>query len=108
MTASHEDYDAAVRAFWAGRDLQTQKQAETGKIDAGTRGSVTGGLHLNALQDLIASEFDPIAKLGGTVRRSGSIPLPGYYRQAENWDIVVTYNASSANVFTTLPASSAR
>lgn len=54
MTASYEDYDAAIRAFWAGRDLQTQKQIESGKIDAGTRGSVTGGLHLSALQELIA------------------------------------------------------
>jgi type II restriction enzyme len=43
MTATFEDYDAAVRAFWAGRDLQTQKQIDSGKIDAGTRGSVTGG-----------------------------------------------------------------
>jgi len=91
MTASYEDYDAAVKAFWAGRDLQTQKQAETGKIDAGTRGSVTGGLHLNALQELIAREFSPLADLGTTVRQTGNIPLPGYYRRTKNWDIVVTY-----------------
>lgn len=92
MTASHEDYNAAVKAFWAGRDFQTQRQVETGTIDAGTRGSVTGGLHLNALQELIAGEFSPLADLGATVRRSGIIPLPGYYRRTKNWDIVVTYN----------------
>jgi hypothetical protein len=90
VTASHADYDAAVRAFWAGRDLQTQKQAETGKTDAGTRGSVTGGLHLNALQELLAREFGPLSDLGATVRDKGIIPLPGYYRRAKNWDIVVT------------------
>lgn len=91
MTASYEDYNAAVKAFWTGRDLQTQKQVETGKTDAGTRGSVTGGLHLNALQELIAREFAPLEGLGATVRRKGIIPLPGYYRRAKNWDIVVTY-----------------
>ena len=91
MTASYEDYNAAVKAFWAGRDLQTQKQIEAGTVDAGTRGSVTGGLHLNALQQLIAREFAPLADLGATVRQRGIIPLPGYYRRAKNWDIVVTY-----------------
>ncbi|WP_162829969.1 PaeR7I family type II restriction endonuclease [Amycolatopsis palatopharyngis] len=91
MTASYEDYNAAVKAFWTGRDLQTQKQIETGKVDAGARGSVTGGLHLNPLQELIAREFAPLADLGATVRQTGIISLPGYYRRAKNWDIVVTY-----------------
>jgi hypothetical protein len=91
LTASYEDYNAAIKAFWAGRDLQTQKQAESGKVDAGTRGSVTGGLHLNALQELIAREFAPLAGLGATIRQRGKITLPGYYRRAKNWDIVVTY-----------------
>jgi type II restriction enzyme len=91
VTATFEDYDTAVRAFWAGRDLQAQKQIESGKIDAGTRGSVTGGMHLSALQDLIAGQFAPLIKLGAKVRKSGIIPLPGYYRRAKNWDIVVTY-----------------
>src|SRR5690348_12300179 len=89
-----EDYDAAVRAFWTGRDLQTQKQIESGKIDAGTRGSVTGGLHLTALQDLIAAQFAPLLPLGAEIRKDGVIPLPGYYRRAKNWDIVVTWRGA--------------
>lgn len=88
-TASYGDYEAAVKAFWAGRDLQSQKQVESGKVDAGRRGSVTGGQHLAALQELIAREFAPLEGLGATVRKSGIIPLPGYYRRAKNWDIVV-------------------
>lgn len=92
MTATFTDYDAAVKAFWAGRDLQTQKQIESGTVDAGTRGSVTGGLHLSALQDLIAAQFEPLRALGAKIRQHGIIPLPGYYRRAKNWDIVVTYN----------------
>lgn len=91
MTATFEGYDAAVRAFWAGRDLQTQKQIDSGKIDAGTRGSVTGGQHLGPLQDVIAEQFASLVELGAEVRRTGIIPLPGFYRRAKNWDIVVTF-----------------
>lgn len=90
MTARFEDYDTAVRAFWTGRDLQTQKQIESGKVDAGTRGSVTGGQHLAPLQDVIADQFAPLVAMGAEVRRTGIIPLPGFYRRAKNWDIVVT------------------
>jgi hypothetical protein len=91
MTTTFDDYDAAVRAFWAGRDLQTQKQIDSGKIDAGTRGSVTGGQHLGSLQDVIAEQFEPLVELGAQVRRTGIIPLPGFYRRSKNWDIVVTF-----------------
>lgn len=91
MTATFEDYDAAVRAFWSGRDLQTQKQIQSGRIDAGTRGSVTGGQHLTALQDLIAAEFEPLRSLGATIRKQGVLTLPGFYRRAKDWDIVITY-----------------
>lgn len=89
--ATFEDYNAAVKAFWAGRDLQSQKQLETGWSDAGTRGSVTGGSHLNAMHELIAQQFSPLIELGAEVRDSGIIPLPGFYRIAKNWDIVVTW-----------------
>jgi hypothetical protein len=91
VTATFEDYDSAVRAFWAGRDLQTQRQIDSGRIDAGTRGAVTGGLHMAPLQDVIAGQFQPLAALGCSVRRNGIIPLPGFYRRSKNWDIVVTY-----------------
>lgn len=88
--AKFDDYDAAVRAFWAARDLQTQKQIQSGTVDAGTRGSVTGGQHLVALQNLIAQQFSPLQRLGAEIRQSGIIPLPGFYRRAKNWDIVIT------------------
>jgi Restriction endonuclease XhoI len=91
VTATFDDYDAAVQAFWTGRDLQTQKQIASGRIDAGTRGSVTGGQHLTPLHDVIASQFEPLVAIGATIRRKGIIPLPGFYRRAKNWDIVVTY-----------------
>ena len=38
-----------IELFWQVRNEQTQKQIEAGAIDAGTRGSVTGGKHMDAL-----------------------------------------------------------
>lgn len=76
MTATFEDDNSAVRAFWAGRDLQTQRQIDSGRIDAGLRGSVTGGQHLTPLQDVIADQFAPLVAMGVDVRRTGVIPLP--------------------------------
>jgi hypothetical protein len=90
--ATFEDYDNAVRAFWQGRDQQTQAQIDSGTVDAGMRGSVTGGRHLSAVQDLIATQFAPLEDLGAEIRKDGIIPLPGYYRRAKNWDIVVKIN----------------
>lgn len=90
MRAAFDDYDGAIRAYWAGRDLQTQKQVESGRVDAGSRGSATGGQHLNALQELLAEQFSPLQKLGARVRSHGILPLPGWYRRAKNWDIVIT------------------
>jgi hypothetical protein len=85
------DYDTAIREFWTGRDEQTRRQIESGKIDAGSRGSVTGGQHMAPLQDIIAQQFEPLVAIGAQIRRDGVIPLPGFYRRAKNWDIVVTY-----------------
>jgi type II restriction enzyme len=86
------EFDQAIRAFWAGRDLQTQRQVESGKVDAGTRGAVTGGGHLQAMQDAVANEFgDPDLIAGLEILRKGKLSLPGYYRRSKDWDLVVLY-----------------
>lgn len=85
------DFDPAVRAFWTGRDLQTQKQIESGRVDAGARGAVTGGQHLTPMQDLVAGFFRDPSLPGLTIRHTGKITLPGYYRRSKDWDLVVTY-----------------
>jgi hypothetical protein len=45
-----ERFQDAVQAFWDARARQQQKQIEAGKIDAGTRGAVTGGTQMGALE----------------------------------------------------------
>lgn len=46
---------------------------------------------MGALQDLIAGEFSELEASGAEIRQKGIIPLPGFYRRAKNWDVVVLY-----------------
>ena len=43
----------AVQYIWTGRLQQREKQAEAGKSDAGSRGDVTGGGHMGAIELLV-------------------------------------------------------
>jgi len=45
----------AIKAFWGNREAAQRKQAETGNIDAGTRGAVTAGKNLDGFVALIQS-----------------------------------------------------
>lgn len=46
-------FTEAVQRFWIARQEQQKKQEERGKIDAGTRGAVTGGTQMGALEVLV-------------------------------------------------------
>jgi type II restriction enzyme len=84
-------WDDAIRAFWAGRDLQTQRQIDAGRIDAGTRGAVTGGKHLEAMQEAVAELFRDAEGIEFDIRSTGRLTLPGYYRRTKDWDLIVLY-----------------
>lgn len=79
----------AVGAYWRGRNQQARRQREMGKNDAGSRGEVTGGQHLNALAHLLTAVIQEAGCLEGTVYFSKPLVLPGYYRSQKKWDIVV-------------------
>lgn len=87
-------FDSAVRAFWAGRDLQTQRQLESGRLDAGTRGAVTGGQHLRPLEASVSELFAPLIARGAEVHTGTRLTLPGHYRRSKNWDLLVTLNGT--------------
>lgn len=84
-------WDAAVRAVWTGRELQAQKQVDAGKTDAGTRGAVTGGKHLEPMQEAVAELFRNAEGITFDILSSGKLTLPGYYRRTKDWDLVVLY-----------------
>jgi hypothetical protein len=87
----YEVFDSATRAFWTGRDLQSQRQLESGRSDAGNRGSVTGGKHFAGLEDAVGELFEPLARRGARISFGTRAVLPGYFRRTKSWDLVVRY-----------------
>tara|TARA_Y100000590_G_scaffold74062_1_gene81618 strand:+ start:999 stop:1724 length:726 start_codon:yes stop_codon:yes gene_type:complete len=85
-------FSAAVGEFWRAREGQAKTQRDKGVADAGSRGSVTGGKHLDSITGLVRKVFldaDPAIQ----VHTSGTdTVLPGYYRGSKDWDMVVTYD----------------
>lgn len=79
----------AVREYWQSREGQASRQRRTGTKDAGTRGEVTGGQHLNAFRDLIADLVGEAGFGRHEVRFRAGVELPGYYRPTKKWDLVV-------------------
>ncbi len=80
----------AIKAFWGNRQAAQRKQAETGNIDAGTRGAVTAGKNLDGFVALIQS----LVKANGLAHaqihvNKGLVVLPGYFRPTKQWDLLV-------------------
>lgn len=84
-----EAFEAAVRKYWTVRAAQAQKQKDAGKLDAGTRGEVTGGAHLDAMAELVESIFVEAGIPQQLIQRRGTLNLPGFYRPAKQWDLLV-------------------
>ncbi|MGV9596780.1 PaeR7I family type II restriction endonuclease [Streptosporangium sandarakinum] len=81
----------AVNVFWEMRKQAARKQADTGKADAGGRGAVTAGQHMQGLEEVVIQEFVDAGIPRASVRRKTGIELPGYYRPAKKWDVVVVH-----------------
>lgn len=79
----------AVQSFWSARAAQRQKQVDAGRIDAGTRGAVTGGTQMGALEVLVS---DLLAEAGLDrlhIHTRTALELPGYFRPEKKWDLLV-------------------
>jgi hypothetical protein len=79
----------AVKSYWRSRGGQSKQQGKRGIKDAGTRGEVTGGQHLNAIlhllkQTALAAGFDP-----EEIKFNLGVELPGYFRPQKRWDMIV-------------------
>jgi hypothetical protein len=79
----------AVRSYWTGRSGQASNQLKGKVRDAGSRSEVTGGQHLNAFRDLLCDLVRASGFRRDEIRFTTGIQLPGYYRPAKKWDIVV-------------------
>jgi hypothetical protein len=80
---------AAIQSYWDGRATNKEKQVESGKIDAGTRGEVTGGTQMGALEVLVADLLCEAGLDRFDVRTRTALELPGYFRATKKWDLIV-------------------
>src|SRR5689334_13261606 len=80
----------AIKHFWTTRSAQAKRQgAKSGQKDAGTRGAVTGGKHLDGFIDLVSEVLTRNGIQDGTVYRKKRVELPGFFRPTKQWDLIV-------------------
>ena len=79
----------AVTHYWTARQKQRDKQIEGGRIDAGTRGAVTGGTQMGALEVLVADIMVEGGLSQMEIKTRTALELPGYYRPEKKWDLIV-------------------
>ncbi len=79
----------AVKTFWDARERQLEKQVTAGKIDAGTRGAVTGGTQMGAIEVLLTDILLDAGLGAQHVHARTAVELPGYYRPEKQWDLLV-------------------
>lgn len=89
-------FEAAVREYWTVRDAQARKQRDGGRVDAGLRGAVTGGAHMNAMAQLMESIFIDAGFPASSISRRSAVELPGYFRPEKKWDLVVVHGDALA------------
>lgn len=82
-------FQEAVQSYWDARRRQQEKQVEGGKIDAGTRGAVTGGTQMGALEVLVVDLLEAAGLKRLDVKTRTGLELPGYYRPEKKWDLLV-------------------
>jgi hypothetical protein len=93
---NQEEFERAVRAYWEVRTGQQQRQIDSGKVDAGLRGAVTGGAHMDEMAALMEAIFIDAGFPRSSIKRSSAVELPGYYRPEKKWDLVVVHEGTLA------------
>lgn len=79
----------AVQSYWDAGARNKEKQVQSGVIDAGTRGEVTGGTQMGALEILVADILCDAGLKKLDVRTRTALELPGYFRATKKWDLMV-------------------
>src|SRR3989344_2601155 len=80
----------AVKLFWGNRSAAAEQQLESGKVDQGTRGSVTAGKNMDGFAILMAELIEANGLKDATVIHGGRlVTLPGFFRPTKQWDFLV-------------------
>ncbi|MDF0644734.1 MAG: PaeR7I family type II restriction endonuclease [Nitrospira sp.] len=84
----------AVQSYWDARRKNREKQVQSGKVDAGSRGEVTGGTQMGALEVLVSDILCEAGLKRPDVRTRTALELPGYFRATKKWDLIVISNGA--------------
>lgn len=79
----------AIKTFWTGRLNAQQAQALTGRVDAGTRGAVTSGKHMDGFLSIALPLVERFAPYAAKHTGGNELRLPGYYRHNKKFDLIV-------------------
>ncbi len=79
----------AVQSFWSARTKNLEKQQQSGKLDAGTRGAVTAGTQMAALELLVTDILLEAGLKDIDIKTRTALELPGYFRAEKKWDLIV-------------------
>lgn len=93
---NQERFEQAVRTSWNVRTMQRQRQIDSGKLDAGTRGAVTGGAHMDEMAAVMEEIFIDAGFPRQSISRSSAVELPGFFRPEKKWDLVVVHDGTLA------------
>ncbi len=88
----NNEFTTAIFKIWQKRSEQATAQVARGVVDAGNRGSVTGGNHLDALTKVIEQTLLDAGLKEFEVKTKSALEIPGYYRATKKWDIVAIHN----------------
>lgn len=89
-------FEEAVREYWRVRAGQTERQRAAGRTDAGLRGAVTGGAHMDPMAELMELIFIDAGFPPSSISRGSAVELPGYFRPEKKWDLVVVHGDTLA------------
>lgn len=84
----------AVQSYWDARSSNRDKQEKAGKRDAGSRGEVTGGMQMAAIESLVAEILQDAGIKRPEIYTRTSLELPGYFRATKKWDLLVVSNGA--------------
>ena len=79
----------AISHYWLTRELQTQKQSVSGRVDQGTRGAVTGGAQMDGFIRLITKLILEAGAESSSIFHKKNLELPGFFRPTKEWDLLV-------------------
>ncbi len=81
-------FEKAARRDWTVRAEQAKERTDAGRLDAATRGEVTGA-HLDAMVELVEQLFVDAGTSPDKTHRRGEPDLPGRRRPAKERDLLV-------------------